>query len=106
MQLIPISLDVVESISNDNIITSQESLDGRQFGSSSILLKTGCGVHISGQTQRLLVDVVNIDLGHARICRFGYLGFEEVDKLLAAVGLAGAWKTGYGNELQEQAVSM
>jgi hypothetical protein len=49
--------------------------------------------------------MVDCDLRDARLCRLGYLRLKVVGKLLAPEGLAGAWKTRDGNELQVRSVT-
>ena len=91
--MVPKPLDVVQTIGDDDGISTQCALDGRVLCSSSLLFGAGFAVDISRDTETLIVDVEDCEAGYVWIGRGLDLGVKVRHKLGGSVGLAGGWVT-------------
>jgi hypothetical protein len=67
IQLVSEALDVVQAVGNDNVIAREDSLYGRIFLRTRILLGFGSVIDSARDTQRLVVDEVHLQAAGARI---------------------------------------
>jgi hypothetical protein len=65
--LIAKTLDIVHVVGNDYGIGSQIALDGRRQSSSRIFLASRSTINIALKSQILIVQVVNLEFGDARV---------------------------------------
>lgn len=88
VQLIPEALDVVQSIGDDNRVSSERAFDRRVFRRSGIFLRASFSIYIPAQAKCLIVDMDHRQAADPRLGGSFDLGVEEIDQLIRAISLA------------------
>jgi hypothetical protein len=88
VQLVPEALDVIHAIGYDYVVAGQQALHSGHLGSAGILLRSRGMIYLSLNTERLIVDMVHLDLCDPRVGRGDDFGGEELAELLTAMRLA------------------
>lgn len=89
IQLIPITLDVIQPICHDDCIPSQRSLHSTVVRPSSLFLCPGFAIGRSRDVESLVVDVDDLEARDGGDGGIGDAGLEVGEELVGAVGFAG-----------------
>ena len=99
IKLVAEALDVIQTIGDDDGISTQRPLDGGVLGSSGLFFGAGFPVDISRDTKALIVDGKDCKAGYVWIGRGLDLGVEVGDELGGSVGFPRGWVAGDEDEL-------
>ena len=110
IQLVSVSLDVVQAVGDDDVVLADQSLDRRELGCATVLLSTHVAVHVSAETQCLIGDMMDAESCDAGVRRrrrrrrrpaagVGDALLERFDQLPCAMRLPGRGVPGYDDEL-------
>lgn len=100
IQLISITLDIIQSIRYDHCVFTQEPLNLAHLCCSCIFLfPSHVGVHAGWQPEGFIANDVNCKSSRGFIRRVVDAGLKVSCELVCAVGFAGAWVAGEKDEL-------
>ena len=107
IQLVSVSLDVVQAVGDHDVVLADQPLDRRELRRAAVLLSAHVAVNVSAETQRLVGDMMDAETCDAgvRRCRrrraagVGDALMERFDQLPCAMRLPGRGVPGYDDEL-------
>jgi hypothetical protein len=88
VQLVAEALDVVEAVGNDYVVAGEDALDSRVFLCARIFLSAGRVVDGARDTERLVVDDMDLEAGSGLVAGSGDLVVEVGFELDGACRLA------------------
>lgn len=101
IELIPISLDIVQTVGDHDTVPTQDPLDGRVLCSAGILFSSCFAIDCTREAERVRRDVVHIEAGYLGEVRFVDSLLQVTQKLSCTMSFAARRVTAKKNKLAE-----